>query len=228
MPRKPRFYLPDIPAHIVQRGNSRQAVFYRDIDYRLYLKWLVEGANRHGCQIHAYVLMTNHVHLLMTPGATDSISKTMQHVGRKYVMYVNARYDRSGTLWEGRHKGCPVATDRYFLACMRYIELNPVRAGIVSVPYEYRWSSYHQNASGQPGGFLAVHDCYLALGDDDKQRSNAYRSLFVTSETDKLLKEVRSTVQSGTPLGDDRFRLQIENALQKRVGKTCRGRPAKT
>ena len=125
MPRKPRFYLPGAPAHIVQRGNSRQAVFFEDNDYRNYLSWLTEGATKYGCAIHAYVMMTNHVHILMTPETKQSISQTIQYVGRHYVTYVNATYNKSGTLWEGRHKGCVVDSEHYLLACMRYIELNP-------------------------------------------------------------------------------------------------------
>jgi len=141
MPRKPRFYLPDVPAHVIQRGNNRQAVFFSDDDYRAYLGWLKEGAVRRGCAIHAYVLMTNHVHLLVTPEARESISRTIQYVGRRYVTYVNHQYGRSGTLWEGRHKGSTISSDAYLLACSRYIELNPVRAGMVEAPGDYLWSS---------------------------------------------------------------------------------------
>ncbi len=146
MPRKPRFYLPGVPAHIVQRGNDRQATFFGDGDCAAYLGWLREGADRHGCAIHAYVLMTNHVHLLLTPEEPDSISRLVQTVGRHYVTYVNHTYGKSGTLWEGRHKGCVISSDDYLLYCMRYIELNPVRADMVSHPQDYRWSSYHVNA----------------------------------------------------------------------------------
>ena len=138
MPRKPRYYLPGIPAHVVQRGNCRQAVFFDQGDYTAYLNWLKEGAAKHGCTVHAYVLMTNHVHLLMTPETTESISRTVQYIGRHYVTYINHTYGKSGTLWEGRHKGCVIASDDYLLACMRYIELNPVRAGMVTKAIDYR------------------------------------------------------------------------------------------
>jgi len=149
MPRKPRFYLPGIPAHVIQRGNSRQAVFFSDEDYTAYLDWLKEGAEKHGCAIHAYVLMTNHVHLLMTPQTREAISKTIQFVGRHYVTYINHVYGRSGTLWEGRHKGCLISSEEYLFSCMRYIEMNPVRAGMVETPAEYPWSSYRWNATGR-------------------------------------------------------------------------------
>jgi len=131
MPRKPRFFLPDIPAHLVQRGNNRQAVFYDEADYRAYLEWLVEGAKRYGCAIHAYVLMTNHVHLLAAPMERESLSGLLQYVGRRYVPYINHTNGRSGTLWEGRFKASIVDVSEYLLACYRYIELNPVRAGMV-------------------------------------------------------------------------------------------------
>jgi putative transposase len=150
MPRKPRFFLPGVSAHVVQRGNNRQAVFYDDADYLTYLDWLEEGAKRYGCVIHAYVMMTNHVHLLATPQEKESISRLLQHVGRRYVPYINHTYGRSGTLWEGRFKASIVHASEYLLACYRYIELNPVRAGMVKTPRGYRWSSYRANAQEQP------------------------------------------------------------------------------
>jgi putative transposase len=225
MPRKPRFYLPQIPAHIVQRGNCRHAVFFDDADYSAYLDWLKEGAAKHGCILHAYVLMTNHVHLLMTPLERDSISRTIQFVGRHYVTYVNRVYGRSGTLWEGRHKGSIISSDEYLLACMRYIELNPVRAGMVKTPGEYRWSSYAANADGKTSGVLAPHPIYLALGETGKARGYAYRELFRSVLEPEQVRQIRAAVQTGTPLGNDRFRKQIEDALKCRVGFTRRGRP---
>ena len=185
MPRKPRYYLPGIPAHIVQRGNCRQAVFFSDEDYSRYLEWLGEGAIKHGCQIHAYVLMTNHVHLLMTPQSHESISKIIQYIGRNYVTYVNRCYGRSGTLWEGRHKGCLISDDDYLLACMRYIELNPVRAGMVEHPSEYPWSSYRYNALGKQDVIVTPHDLYRGLGRNPKERQNAYSDLFDAQIDDK-------------------------------------------
>ena len=225
LPRKPRYYLPGIPAHVVQRGNCRQAVFYSDEDYQRYLEWLFEGAVRHACQIHAYVLMTNHVHLLMTPDASDSISRLIQFVGRNYVTYVNRCYHKSGTLWEGRHKGCLVADDDYFLACMRYIELNPVRAGMVEHPSAYRWSSYRSNASGAPIAPVSPHRLYLSLGQDKDDRALSYRELFRQCIASDCMRDIRATVQTGTPLGNQRFREQIEKMLQCKVGQSRRGRP---
>ena len=225
MPRKPRFYLPGQPAHIVQRGNSRQAVFFDGEDYQAYLTWLAEGADRHGCAIHAYVLMTNHVHLLMTPETEQSISKTIQYLGRRYVTYINSTYDKSGTLWEGRHKGCVINSEQYMLACMRYIELNPVRAGMVKVPMEYRWSSYAANAAGHYDKVVTPHALYRSLHEEPKARRYAYRELFCQALDPQQVHDIRATVQTGTPLGNDRFRAHVEQALSCKVGHARRGRP---
>lgn len=226
MPRKPRFYLPGVPAHVIQRGNNRQATFFSDEDYQAFLKWLKEGADKHGCSIHAYVLMTNHFHLLVTPKARESISRMIQFVGRNYVTYVNHTYGRSGTLWEGRHKGCIIDGESYMLACSRYIELNPVRAGMVKTPGEYRWSSYRGNAHGEATEILGQHNLYLALGTTNKTRQFAYRELFRNTPDSDQLHSIRATVQTGTPLGDGRFRAQIEKTLGCKTGHSRRGRPS--
>jgi len=227
MPRKRRFYLPGVPAHVIQRGNNRQAVFFSDDDYRAYLGWLKAGTVQHGCTIHAYVLMTNHVHLLVTPEARDSISRTIQYVGRRYVTYVNHQYGRSGTLWEGRHKGSIISSDAYLLICSRYIELNPVRAGMVEVPGGYLWSSYRNNAIGEYSSLVKPHANYLSLGDTAESRQDAYRELFRNALDVNQIHDIRSAAQTGTPLGNDRFREQIEQALKCKVGQARRGRPGR-
>ncbi len=164
MPRKRRFFLPGVPVHVVQRGNNRQAVFFDDNDYRAYLDWLGRAAGEHRCSIHAYVLMTNHVHLLMTPADGQAISATLQALGRRFVPCINHSYRRTGTLWEGRFKASPVQQEGYLLACYRYIELNPVRAQMVDKPDDYPWSSYRVNALGEHNPLLSPHPLYLALG----------------------------------------------------------------
>jgi putative transposase len=227
MPRKPRFYLPGIPAHIVQRGNDRQAVFFADSDYQVYLDWMFEGAQRHGCSVHAYVLMTNHVHILVTPKAKDSISRMIQFVGRKYVTYINHLYGRTGTLWEGRHKGSLIDSERYALACSRYIEMNPVRARMVKTPEEYPWSSYRVNALGATRRRLVMMPEYCRLGATDDERQSSYRKLFDSLFDNHLLSEIQGSVQSGTPLGSARFRKQIEAMFGRRIGYSTRGRPKK-
>ncbi len=226
MPRKPRFYLPDVPVHVIQRGNNRQATFFSDEDYQAFLNWLKEGADKHGCSIHAYVLMSNHFHLLVTPKARESISRMIQFVGRNYVTYVNHKYGRSGTLWEGRHKGCLIHGESYLLACSRYIELNPVRAGMVKTPGEYRWSSYRGNAHGEATEILGQHSLYLALGTTNETRQFAYRELFRNALDSDQLHSIRAAVQTGTPLGDGRFRAQIERTLGCKTGHSRRGRPS--
>lgn len=227
MPRKPRFYLPGVPAHVVQRGNARQPVFFEDNDYRAYKRWLHEACERHDCDLHAYVLMTNHVHLLLTPARRDSISRLFQYLGRLYVAYINREYGRSGTLWEGRHKGSIVSTADYFLSCSRYVELNPVRAGMVSSPNQHPWSSYGANALGKGDGLVTPHESYLELGQTAASRQHAYRELFRQSLEPEQVHYIRAAVQTGTPLGNDRFREQIENQLKRKVGHARRGRPKK-
>jgi putative transposase len=170
MARLPRLDLPGIPQHVVQRGNDRQACFATDVDYGQYLQELREAALKHDCAVHAFVLMTNHVHLLVTPSGAGAISRMMQAVGRRYVGSFNARYRRTGTLWEGRFKAALIDSERYLMACYRYVELNPVRAGMTTSPGEYPWSSYAHNAWGQQHPLIAPHQEYLNLGSDPPAR----------------------------------------------------------
>jgi len=149
MPRRARIALPNVPVHLIQRGNNRQPCFFADEDYRRYLDWLTEYAGKTGCRIHSYVLMTNHVHLLISADRADAGGALMKLLGQRYVQYVNRVYRRSGTLWEGRFRSCLVQAEDYLLGCQRYIELNPVRANMVAHPAEYRWSSYRANAQGE-------------------------------------------------------------------------------
>ncbi len=228
MPRKPRFYLPDVPAHIVQRGHSREPVFFEDADYLAYLEWLKEAAERYDCTIHAYVLMTNHIHILATPARRDSISLMMQYVGRCYVPYINHTYGTSGTLWEGRYKANLIQDAEYLLGCMRYIELNPVRANMVKSPGAYRWSSYRTNRQGRPDALIQAHPQYLALGRTRQQRQEVYKDLFKAHVDVKELDHIRAAWQTGTPLGNDHFRKKVEARLKCKVGQARRGRPSKS
>ena len=227
MPRKQRFFVPDVPVHVVQRGNNRQAVFFDQGDYRAWLDWLDSGALRYGCQIHAYVLMTNHVHLLLSPAGQHSIPRMMQYLGRHYVQAVNCLYQRTGTLWEGRYKASLIDADDYLLTCYRYIELNPVRAGMVNEPGEYPWSSYRVNALGHSNRYIQSHPLYLELGGSAEARCEAYRELFKASLASKDILRINRAWETGTPLGNDRFREQIEQTLGRTVGTTRRGRPGK-
>lgn len=227
MPRKPRFYVPGLPVHVVQRGNNRNQIFFKDADYMAYLDWLKEAAERYPCDIHAYVLMSNHVHILTTPKDQDAISRMMQYVGRRYVPYINHAHGRSGTLWEGRYKASLVQDDTYLLTCMRYIELNPVRANMVKTASAYRWSSYACNASGRKNELITPHKTYLALGKDDVSRRNAYKGLFRHLVEEETVKDIRAAWQTGTPLGNNRFKDKVEKTLKMKVGYAKRGRPSK-
>ncbi len=227
MPRKPRFYLPGMPFHVVQRGHNRSAVFFEDFDYLKYLSCLRDAAQDCGCAVHAYVLMTNHVHLLLTPEHKDSVGRLFQTIGRQYVPYINGKYDRRGGLWEGRYKSSFIDSRTYLLSCMRYIEMNPVRAGMVTHPAEYRWSSYCANALGVSNAILSSHQEFLGLGVDTTERCGVYRELFSGPEKREEVEALRASLQTGTPLGNDKFRLEIESALGVKVGYAARGRPKK-
>ena len=227
MPRKPRFYLPGMPVHVVQRGHNRSAVFFTDFDYLEYLSCLRQAAEDNNCAVHAYVLMSNHVHLLLTPGHKDSTGRLFQALGRHYVRYVNTTYQRHGGLWEGRYKSNMIDSRAYLLSCMRYIEMNPVRAGMVDHPAAYRWSSYAANALGYSNAIISPHPEYVALGSCASGRHSAYQQLFDGLEDLDKVAAMRAALQTGTPLGDDRFRMEVETALGMKVGYAARGRPKK-
>nr|WP_286945332.1 transposase [Pseudomonas sp. UBA6718] len=225
MPRKQRMYLPGVPAHVVQRGNNRDACFFQDEDYQFYLAVLADALRRYRVHLHAYVLMTNHVHLLMTPSDESGISRVMQHLGRMYVLYVNRTYRRSGTLWEGRHKASLINAAEYLLACYRYIELNPVRAGMVTAPEAYRWSSYSWHAWGKADPLIGDHVLYQALGANQSDRQCAYRALFVGHLEPDAIHAMREASVHNYPLGNDRFRESIALQLGRSVGYQSSGRP---
>lgn len=227
MPRKPRFFLPDVPVHIVHRGHSRDPVFFEDQDYATYAHWVRESALRYGLSVHAFVLMTNHVHLLVTPSSESSVSPFMQYVGRRYVPYVNHKYGKSGSIWEGRFKASLVQAEDYLLTTMRYIELNPVRAGMVELPGHYRWSSFVHNSGIQRIGFLKPHSLYLALGENPAERVVAYKELFRYHLDNETMVRITEAWLTGTPLGSAYFLEKVESVLEKRVGQTRRGRPRK-
>lgn len=227
MARQPRLDLPGIPQHVVQRGNDRQACFAADVDYGQYLQELQEAARKHGCAVHAFVLMTNHVHLLVTPAAAGDVSRMMQAVGRRYVGSFNARYRRTGTLWEGRFKAALVDSERYLMACYRYIELNPVRACMTADPADYRWSSHSHNAIGRNHPLIAPHPEYLRLGSTPAARQTAYRALFREHLDEQQLTDLRLHTQQQRAWGSDRFRQHIEALTQRAAGVRPRGRPRK-
>jgi putative transposase len=227
MPRKPRFYIPDIPCHVIQRGNNRDPCFFSEENYHFYLENLKSACSMHHVAVHAYVLMTNHVHLLMTPETTEGISSVMQSLGRRYVQHINQAYGRSGTLWEGRHKSCPVDAESYLLACYRYIESNPVVARMVDHPGAYPWSSYRANAYGEADELITPHPLYLQLGLSAPVRQTNYRELFSASSGKDEIHAIQTASQFSTPLGSDHFRKQIERLSGHKAGQSKRGRSAR-
>jgi len=219
MSRRPRFPVTDFPLHIVQRGNYRQPCFFEAADYRKYLHALSEASARYGVQIHAYVLMTNHVHLLATPLVDSAVSRMMQSVGARYVSYVNAKYERTGTLWEGRYHACLVDADAYVAVACRYIDLNPVRAQIAAHPIAWPWSSYAALAGVRPDALVVPHPSLEQLGDVPGQ---AYAKWCSAEAVDEELAALRSATASELAFGSDAFRTRIEAATSRA---TVRRRP---
>ena len=219
MPRTARFVMPGVTLHVTQRGHDRHPCFFADSDYRAYLGYLAEFALSSSCSVHAYCLMTNHVHLLVTPQAPDSCAKLMKNVGQNHVQRINSRLGRKGTLWEGRFWSCPVTTDRYLLACYRYVELNPQRAGMVDHPSEYPWSSYDQNIQGDPGGLLAPHPVYLAIAAESATRGSEYRALCDMPLESEVIDEIRRATRGGYAVGAPRRpRGRPRPAVMRKIG----------
>ena len=227
MPRRARILVPGVPVHLIQRGNNRSPCFFADEDYRFYLDRLAEQAARHGCAIHAYCLMTNHVHLLLTPESATSLGGLMKALGQRYVQYINRTYRRSGTLWEGRFRSCLMQDEAYVLGCHRYVEQNPVRAGMVEHPAEYRWSSYRANAQGECDALLTPHALYLAIGRSAPARRAAYRELFRAGLDPGMVDQFRQATNGNFALGGSRFIAEIEQATGRRVTRGKPGRPEK-
>ncbi len=219
MARLPRVVVPGHPLHVIQRGNNRQAIFFADQDYNRFHNDLRAASLRFDCVIHAYVYMTNHVHLLITPNTRQGISLMMQSVGRRYVRYINDVYGRSGTLWEGRFKSAVIDSDRYLFVCSRYIEMNPVRASMVTLPQDFPWSSYHYNAVGKADSIISPHSLYQQLGTEPVERQAAYRELFNEVLDEKDLQALRKGTNDCAIVGSDKFQAKIAAMLARRVKK---------
>ncbi len=227
MARLPRYFVKGQPQHIIQRGNNRELIFVHEDDYKFYLECLKSAIEKNKLWIHSYVLMTNHVHILASPETETSISKTLQSVGRRYVQYFNYTYKRTGTLWEGRYKATVIDSDQYLLTCMRYIELNPVRADMVDKPGDYPWSSYASNAESKNNTLITSHEVYSQLGVNETERQLAYRQLFRLGIGATDLDALREATNKGWVLGSDRFREEIERLSGRRSVAKLRGRPKK-
>ncbi len=227
MPRRTRIHLLGQPLHIVQRGHNREPCFFADEDCHGYLYWLERALVEHRCALHAYVLMTNHVHLLLTPQQPASVPQLLIALGRRYVQYINKTYRRTGTLWDSRYKSSLIQADEYLLSCQRYIELNPVRADMATDPALYRWSSYRANALGQVDSRITPHALYLSLTQNAAERQFAYRSMFRPELDVDAISDIRLALGQNQPLGNDRFYAQIERATGMRRMPRLRGRPMK-
>ena len=227
MARRARLKLAGLPLHVIQRGNNRSDCFFHERDYLLFLRLLEEMGNLFACSVHAYVLMTNHVHLLVTPGQPEGISQMMKNLGQRYVQYVNRTYERTGCLWEGRFRSSIVDSEGYLMRCYRYVELNPVRAGIVQHPAHYAWSSYHANALGRACSIVVPHAQYAALANSEEERRARYSELVDSALSSEELEEIRAAARGGYALGCRGFVSEIESALGKRATARPGGRPRK-
>lgn len=227
MPRPPRLEIPGVPLHVVQRGNNRAACFFGDVDRRFYLKCLAEAAVRRHCQIHAYVLMTNHVHLLVTPHSRGAVAAMLQDLGRRYVRVINTIHGRTGTLWEGRYKSSLVDTENYLMTCQRYIEMNPVRAGLASHPAAYAWSSHLHYANGRTSDLITEHPLFERLGNTPSDRRAAFCSMFMDELDRDTLARIRHAANTGSALGSEAFFRETEATLGRAVRPPIRGRPVK-
>lgn len=227
MARLPRLDVPGVAQHVIQRGNNRGVCFASEQDFVAYANWLYEYSIKHQVKIHAWMFMTNLVHLLVTPETEGGVSKLMQSVGRRYVPYYNRACRRTGTLWEGRFKACLVESERYLLACYRYIELNPVRANMVEAPGDYKWSSYCANALGIKAKLVTPHQEYLSLGNSSEQRLRNYRSLFAGQIPADLLKQIRASTKQGLVIGSQHFADEISTITGQRTTRGYAGRPIK-
>lgn len=228
MPRRPRIHLDQVPLHIVQRGHNREACFFSDDDYLAYLHWLGKALAENACHLHAWVLMSNHVHLLLTPERAEAVPNLLISLGRRYVQYINRRQGRTGTLWDSRYKSSLIDADSYLLACMRYIELNPVRAAMVKNPADYRWSSYRYNGFGLHDPLITPHPLYNDLARDDESRRRHYRALFPPHLDDETLGDIRLALKQNQPLGSSRFHAEIARLAGEPRMPRPRGRPRKS
>jgi putative transposase len=227
MSRPPRIEVPGVPLHIVQRGNDRADCFFGDIDRRYYLKCLAEAASARGCEVHAYVLMSNHVHLLVTPKTKGAASAMLQDLGRKYVRTVNRAHGRTGTLWEGRFKSSLIDTEKYLFACHRYIELNPVRAGMATAPADYPWSSHAYYAGFRPDRVITPHRLYTALSADPEARRSALLAMFKVAIPQAETESLRTAINRGWALGSEPFLAEMQRQLGRSIRPPRRGRPLK-
>jgi putative transposase len=226
MPRQARFIVPDIALHVIQRGHNRNACFRDDTDRMVYLATVAELLRANAVALHAYCLMTNHIHMLLTPATARACATLMRNLGQRYAQYFNRRYRRTGALWEGRYRSCLVDSTNYVLACYRYVERNPVRAGMVPSAAAYRWSSYQGNAGCAVNRLLTPHAEYLALGSDERTRLPAYQEMLVTADEPGFLTAIRDATNGGLALVDDALKAKLQTDTGRRLEHKKPGPPA--
>jgi len=227
MARLPRLVIPQQPHHIVQFGVDLQPIFREPGDYVSFLNWLREAAKQYKVAIHAYALMPDHLHILATPADSEGLARMMQWVGRHYVPYFNRKYGRVGTLWQGRFKATVVDAANYLMTCTRYIETNPLRAGIASNPADYAWSSHAHHIGAKPDPLITDHPVYWALGNTPFERDAAYRHLTEQALTPQEMDDLKNTTRKGWVLGSESFKANLETQLNRQVRPGKRGRPVK-
>jgi putative transposase len=201
MAPSPRISIPGVTQHVMHRGNNRMEIFRSPSDYEFFLATLESASKRHQMDVHSYTLMTNHVHFLVTPRTATAVSRAMQVLGVNYVRHFNRRYTRTGTLFEGRYRSMVIDNETYWFTCMRYVELNPVRAGLSAAPEAYRWSSYSANALGTPNAILVPHPLYLSLGESPAVRQQNWRAICGEVLSADQLAEIRDVAHHGGVLG---------------------------
>jgi putative transposase len=228
MARKPRLVVAGMPHHVVQRGNNKDRIFFSSADYKFFLDVLLEAKTRYPCRIYSYCLMINHFHLLISPEKNENISLLMKLLGAKYVRYINKAYGRTGTLWEGRFKCSLVQEELYFLSCLRYIEMNPLRAGMVNSPEMYRWSSFRFRGFGEKSPFLDLDPWYNSLAEQAQERQFAYRKFFQDSASEKASESIRGMIRKGSVVGNREFEQEIETITGRKVHVRPPGRPWKS
>ncbi|OIN98251.1 transposase [Candidatus Desantisbacteria bacterium CG_4_10_14_0_8_um_filter_48_22] len=227
MPRYARRALANVTYHIIHRGNNKQVIFFCDDDFQYFLRLIKIAKTEYEMNLYSYVLMNNHVHFLLEPLVKEHLAKFIKSIAQKYAQYVNKKYKRTGTLWEGRFRSSPVSMDNYLLACSRYIEMNPARAGITRLPGDYKWSSYNGKIGFKADPLLDFDSWFLSLGSNEDERQKKYEKWFKESIPDFEWKLITESVNKGVAFGNDVFKEKIENILGRKMQIRRRGRPFK-
>lgn len=227
MARLPRLVVPHQPHHVIQKGNDRQIIFRDEEDHGAFLKWVREAARQFKVAVHAYVLMPDHFHFLVTPSDATGLGRMMQWIGRHYVPYFNRKYLRSGTLWEGRYKATVIESQRYFMLCSRYIELNPVRTRLVDDPADYEWSSCKHHIGVRSDPLITDHEMFWALGNTPFDREAAYKALIQQDVSQNESQALTDATLKSWAIGSDKFKALLEKEAGRRVEPLKRGRPKK-